>query len=80
MAEHLEAPKSTEGMTYIYKYFINLIKFIYFQRSTNWAVLQYMFHKVLNMENRIILYGRFENDFEKKVNIIHFDRWILWTI
>ena len=30
MAEHLEAPKSTEGMTYIYKYyFINLIKVIY---------------------------------------------------
>ena len=37
MAEHLEAPKSTEGMTYIYKYFMNLTKTYlldYFQRST----------------------------------------------
>ena len=57
MAEHLEAPKSTEGMTYIYKYFINLIKVIYwitFKDPQTWALLQYILDKIFRMETRVI--------------------------
>ena len=52
MAEHLEAPKSTEGMTYIYKYFIDLIKVIYWINLGTFAI--YLIDKVFDMETRII--------------------------